>query len=295
MLAISLRNNQLAAEVLPSAGAGLARLDWIAGGASVPVFRPLEQAPGAAQPTPSQLACFPMLPWANRLAQAGFTFEGRQHAPQANRPGEPCPIHGDGWQYPWAVELQSADSVTLTLDRRDGAPYSYQARLRYTLFGHSLYVTISIVNTGPVPMPFGAGLHPFFPRSDGVTLQARANNVWRSGSDKLPRELVPVPEVFDFNVAKAPPDALLDNVFTNWDGKARIHWPANGLTLAISADMDYYIAYAPVGADFFCFEPVDHAINAHNLPGGASANGLSVLAPGQELRRELCFSASAPA
>jgi aldose 1-epimerase len=53
--------------------------------------------------------------------------------------------------------------------------------------------------------------------------------------------------------------------------------------------MGYYILYAPVDKDFFCFEPVDHAINAHNLPGGAARNGLSVLAPGQTLSRRVSF------
>ena len=46
----------------------------------------------------------------------------------------------------------------------------------------------------------------------------------------------------------------------------------------------------PPGKDFFCFEPVDHPINAHNLPGGAQANGLTVLAPGQDLRRTVRFA-----
>ena len=50
------------------------------------------------------------------------------------------------------------------------------------------------------------------------------------------------------------------------------------------------LEYAPPGADFFCFEPVDHAINAHNLPGGAAANGLTVLVPGQTLQRQVTFS-----
>lgn len=293
MAAITLQNGQLVAVVLPEAGAGLARLDWISDGAIVPLFRPFDLAAGALQPTPSQLACFPMLPWANRLAPDGFAFQQQQHAPAPNRPGEPCPVHGDGWQYPWTVDAQSAATVTLSLDRSDGAPFSYHARISYTLFGPALYVTISITNTGNVTMPFGAGLHPFFPRSEGVTLQAKTAQMWRSGAGKLPLELVSIPDEFDFNLTKALPAQALDNGFTGWNGRARIRWPASGLAMSVSADMGYYIAYAPVGADFFCFEPVDHAINAHNLPGGAAANGLSLLTPGQELRREFCFSVAA--
>ena len=36
-------------------------------------------------------------------------------------------------------------------------------------------------------------------------------------------------------------------------------------------------------ADFFCFEPVTHPVDAHNLPGQAEANGLIVLKPEEEM------------
>jgi len=50
--------------------------------------------------------------------------------------------------------------------------------------------------------------------------------------------------------------------------------------------MDYCIVYVPAGRDFFCVEPVDHPINAHNLPGQP---GLSLLAPGAALVRRWVF------
>ena len=293
MLSIALRNEHLHAEVLPEAGAGLARLDWIAGPAPAPLLRPLALAPGAPPPTPSQLACFPMLPWANRIDPAGFEFDGRSIVPPPNRPGEPCPIHGDGWQYPWQVEAQSPGGVTLALDRRGGAPFAYTAQLRWELSGPALMCTASITNTGPHAMPFGFGLHPFFPRSPGVQLQARAATMWTSGLDKLPlHEAAPKPG-FDFNGGAGMPVEALDNLFCGWDGKAHIAWPGSALSLSIEAGMNYYIVYAPSGADFFCFEPLDHAINAHKLAGGAAANGLSVLAPGQTLRHAVSFRAGA--
>jgi hypothetical protein len=70
-------------------------------------------------------------------------------------------------------------------------------------------------------------------------------------------------------------------VFDGWPGRARIAWPARGVALEIEADMDYFILYIPAGRDLFCFEPVDHPINAHNLPGRP---GLTVVAPGATLR-----------
>ena len=43
-----------------------------------------------------------------------------------------------------------------------------------------------------------------------------------------------------------------------------------------------YILYSPGrDASFFCFEPVSHVVDAHNLPGGPEANGLAILAAGE--------------
>lgn len=293
MQSISLRNEFLHAEVLPEAGGGMARLDWLGGAEPLPVFRPLVLAPGAPKPTPSQLACFPMLPWANRIDPAGFDFQGRHVAPAANRPGEPCPIHGDGWQYPWQVAAQSDNAVTLELDRGAGAPFSYLARLHWALDRAVLRCIVSIRNTGPEAMPFGFGLHPFFPRTQDAQLHARAATMWTSGADKLPLLETPPPPPFDFTQGAGLPGQPLDNLFCGWNGRANIAWPGRRLSLSIEADMDYYIVYAPPGADFFCFEPLDHAINAHKLSGGAAANGLSVLEPGQALRHAVAFHVAA--
>lgn len=38
-----------------------------------------------------------------------------------------------------------------------------------------------------------------------------------------------------------------------------------------------FVQVFSAAASFFCFEPVTHPINAHNLPGGPAANGLIVL------------------
>ena len=72
-------------------------------------------------------------------------------------------------------------------------------------------------------------------------------------------------------------------------GLAAVEWPTRHLSLTIAATTDYYVLYTPPGEDFFCFEPVDHPINAVNLPGGADAHGMTVLAPGECLAREFRF------
>ena len=280
---LTLRNASLLAQVVPQAGGGLARLDWVSGAEPVPLLRPLPPEVDEL-PLPSTLACFPLVPWSNRMAPSGFLFQGRRHAPAPNRAGEPCPIHGDGWQQEWQVEHHDDAAIVLALDRRHAGPFSYTATLRYALDGPSLAVELAVTNAGGVALPFGLGLHPWLPDATGARLRARAGGVWLAGPDKLPvtHQLAPS---WDFCESAPLPEGL-DNVFTLWDGEADIRWPARGVGLALQADMQYFILYVQPGVDVFCFEPVDHPINAHNLPGQP---GLTVLAPGSTLRRRCVF------
>ncbi|MGH8853422.1 MAG: aldose 1-epimerase [Telluria sp.] len=282
---LTLRNDRLLAEVLPQVGGGLARLDWLGGGANEPLLRGLPHDVAEA-PIPSQLACFPLLPWSNRMAPSGFQFENTRYLPVPNRAGEPCPIHGDGWQQPWRVESHYDTSLVLRLDRSQASPFSYTAELRYTLADDALVVELAVCNAGQAALPFGIGLHPWLPDPQGALLQAGANSVWLAGPDKLPLIRQDIPAPWRFHQASPLPQDGVDNVFEGWHGAASVAWPARGLALEVQADMDYFILYVPPGRDFFCFEPVDHPINAHNLPGYP---GLTVLAPGATLRRRCAF------
>jgi aldose 1-epimerase len=287
MRTVVLRNEFLSAEILPDVGGGLARLDAIGARAPVPVLRPFTGA--GSVPRPNQLACFPLVPWSNRLA-GGFVCDGHRYSIAPNREGDQYPIHGEGWLLPWQVADHSGTRVSLLLDRTGGAPFSYLAKMEYALCGATLEVSLEVTNTGERALPFGLGLHPWMPRSAGVTMRAPASSVWLGGADCMPATAVPIPEMWCFDQPRALPATLIDNVFAGWDGCADIMWPDRGIALRIQANAAYYIVYAPKGGDFFCFEPVDHLINAHNMPSGPVCNGLTMLAPQQQMRRQFQFT-----
>jgi aldose 1-epimerase len=275
---VTLRNASLLAEVMPGVGGSLARFDWIGDGVPRAVFRPCAMPPLSH----SQVACFAMLPWANRIAPDGFEFDGRPVRPPPNRDGEPCPIHGEGWQAAWDVDYQSATDVCLTLDRRGGAPFSYVAELQYRLLDTALQITLELRNCGAHALPFGMGLHPWFVRGAGARLRAGASHAWTRDALGLPLEPVPLPAGWDFSTLSPLPHDAVDHVFSGWNGQARICLPEQGVELGIGSDMEHFILYSPAGANFFCFEPVDHVPNRQ-----AGASGL---APGSSLRRTIAFA-----
>lgn len=286
---LALANDLLRIDLAPALGGAMTRFEWHGdGGAPTPIFR---ACAGARLDTdPNALACYPLVPFSNRIGGARFQFEGREFAVPRNRRGEPLPIHGDGWLRGWHVVERGDTHATLALERERAKPYAYRATLRYALEQATLSVTLSVENAGREPMPFGLGLHPFLMRDEDTRLSAAASGLWLSGPDWLPRRHVPVPPAWTFGVAYPLPAALVNHAFTQWSGRASVVWPRKRLSLTIEADTDYYVLYTPPGEDFFCFEPVDHPINAVNLPGGACEHGMTVLAPGESLAREFRFT-----
>jgi aldose 1-epimerase len=147
---------------------------------------------------------------------------------------------------------------------------------------------LSVVNHAAAPLPFGLGFHPWIVRTPETLLQAKAKRFVSETSDHLPSAAAEVSLRPDWNFAepRSLPDGWINNAFLDWDGRASVHWPDRELRLEVAAEppLTVYVVYSPLHeADFFCFEPVTHAVDAHNASGGPEANGLSVLAPQESL------------
>lgn len=286
---VTLANAHLRLDIAPGLGGGITRFDWRGrGDAATPIFRcALPDEIGA---DPNTLACYPLVPYSNRIGGARFRFDGRDVDVPRNRASEPWPIHGDGWLQAWQLVSGDHTHALLALDRTQGKPHAYRATLAYALDGATLTVRLSVENAGRSTLPFGLGLHPFLPRDACTQLSAAAGGLWLSGDDWLPVRHVPTPPAWQLGVAYPLSAGMVNHAFTDWSGHATVVWPAKRLSLTIAANADCYILYTPPGEDFFCFEPVDHPINAVNLPGGASAHGMTALAPGERLSREFRFT-----
>ncbi len=270
--------------VRPDLGGGLAAYDLLVSGTRRRLFR---RAP-AATADPFALACNPLLPWSNRISSGGFRFAGRLHPLAANWPGEVCPLHGNGFLSPWQLAYHAADAATLRLHSDGPGPFRYSAELCYRLDQGALAMRLTVRHRGAGRLPYGLGFHPWLVRSAATTLRAPAQAVWLEDARHLPERCVPVaqrPE-WDFTAPRRLPDGWINNGFVGWDGGAEIAWPDRGLALAIdtraeaavASALSAYIVYSPGSeADFFCFEPVSHPVDAHNLAGQP---GLFVLAPG---------------
>jgi len=273
--------------LLPAHGGSVAAWQLVRSHDPIDLWRPWN----GERTDPYTYACFPLVPWSNRISGGGFEHDGRFHPIAPNRDGERYPIHGDGWLQPWHAERDGADSVLLTLesDRYAGSPHRYRAQQRYTLREGGLDQTLSVTHCGEGSLPYGLGLHPYFLRPPGTRLYAPVTGVWLSGDDPLPTgHTTAFPPTWNLHDADAQ-GPLIDNAYTGWNGEAHVAWPARGLRLAmrvpawLEADGDprgYCLLYRPPHGPAFAFEPITHPIDAFHLPGRP---GLVDLRDGQTL------------
>ncbi|MXU64405.1 aldose 1-epimerase [Oceanomicrobium pacificus] len=268
---LELEDDRSKVALAPELGGAVAGMWAKTGGQAVPVLRSLA---GAAS---FDLASNVLVPFSNRIGGGAFTFEGRTYDVAPNLEGEACPIHGDGFQRGWQVVQTSAAHAVLVLDKGDIGPWRYSARLDYRLSHGALSASLAVTNTGE-RLPFGGGFHPWLPRYQDTRLAFEAKTVWLQDVRYLPTEEVPAAGDWDYAQGRALPEGLINNAFCAWSGSACVEQPALGIDVAITSPLDTAIVYSPSSAaDFFCFEPVSHPVDAHNMP---ELPGLTVLERG---------------
>ncbi|WP_375250471.1 aldose 1-epimerase [Sphingomonas sp.] len=243
----------------PAGGGAVTGFEW----QGAALFHP-RRGPGILEQ-----ACFPLVPFSNRIAFGRFSFEGEAIALAPNFPGSDHPhtLHGFGWQAPWRIAEQDGAACRLIHDHDAGAwPWSYRAEQQLTLSPGGLTHVLRIQNRADRAMPAGLGLHPYFPRTPRTLLRARHRGEWQTGDDGLPLSLTRAARDVDWWQGAPVGSRSVDTVYEERSGPIEIVWPDRGITLAIapSSALRHTVIYCPADADFFCVEPVTHATDALN-------------------------------
>src|SRR5689334_10328583 len=127
---LTLASGRLRLELSPSIGGAISAFEWTASQAPRSILRkchsPLEKVLDASS--------FPLVPYVNRIRDGRFTFRGREVRIAPNMPGDPSPLHGQGWLNPWRVEASSGSAAVLSYHHEAGEwPWAYEARQEFTL------------------------------------------------------------------------------------------------------------------------------------------------------------------
>jgi aldose 1-epimerase len=272
---LTLASGESSVVVAPEFGAGV--IGWMRG--RTPILR--RALPQAVAGDPHAMACFPLLPYGNRIGGGRFRWGGQEFVLAPNFGDHPHTIHGVGWQRPWVVEAAGDRSVTMTLEHRPDAswPFAFRALVEYALSDAGLTVRVELTNRHGGSAPAGIGVHPYFPKSNDPSLQFNAEGAWENGSDSLPARHGPPPVDWVHGEARAVSASRLDNCFTGWDGSAEIQAGPASLRIKASEVFGLLQVFTPSWADFFCVEPVSHAPDAVNRLDMPAGQGMHVLEP----------------
>ncbi|WP_312795149.1 aldose 1-epimerase [Tianweitania sp.] len=268
----------------PAVGGAVLSLDWRAGTSTwIALF-----APADGSVPPFKAGCFAMLPFANRIKQGRFGFEGREIVLPVNLPDEGMAIHGFSREHPWRVA--SLDDAKLVLEQDFASirnPYRYLAQQEISLSEQGLRIALSVRNTGDHALPFGIGLHPWFVKTPEATLSFGSSSAFERDKAGLP-----LPKRVEMPIFRSEaPESLgklpyFDRFFPEWSPfLARICRPEDGLAITLEAEgaLRHLHVFVPDNRPVFCAEPVSHAPDVVNRPELGQSNAMAILRPGDTL------------
>ena len=262
----------------------------------IDLMRPL-RAPDGQAPHALHAGMFPMVPFANSLRDNRFEFDGRRYEVAPNMAGVRLNYHGSGWQRAWRVAEQTRERCRLVLDDTvETAGYAFAAEQRFALAADQLAVTIAVTNRSARRMPFGMGLHPWFPRHGDARATFRARETLREDGEGHAFGLEPVAAAHDFSAAREPARTYQNRCYAGWDGGARIDWPSLGLGLSIAAEpvFGHLMFHVPAhDPQVFCLEPQSNRTSAFDgVDTGGPVPGVHILRPGETLTGRVVFAPS---
>jgi aldose 1-epimerase len=257
-----------------------------------------------------------MTPFANRVNDSRYTFEGKTYDLQPGAVGaDRASRHGFLRGVLFDVQREHADddkaSVTLVThairpEANAGYPFALDFSVTFTLGDSGLTMEAKTRNVGDHAAPTFFGWHPYFRLSDnpieGWELHVPADKVIATDKDFIPlpgtrawQAIDKADRGLDFRKAKAIGDMQLNHTYADLqldsDGKARtrLRDPKSGMGIAVWQEKGVMLVFTADTADrdarkSVALEPMECMPDAFNRDDCAP---LVTLAPGQE-RRFVC-------
>lgn len=279
---LSLRAGRLSLVLNPAVGGSISSLLWDG-------ERPVMRACAGPHEKVLDAASFPLVPYVNRIRDGRFEFRGREVQLAPNMPGDPSPLHGQGWLGLWTVTDADHSRAALTFTHAAGEwPWSYEARQSIELDESGLSISLECRSRSDQPMPCGLGQHPYFPCGLNTRIDTQVATAWTIDENVLPVEEVPATGRFDLRERQVCGQGL-DHGFGGWGGEAAMRdpdWPYD-LRLT-SPQARFFQLYSPESGAIFVAEPVTHANAALNAPETEWPRlGMRVLEPGEAMSLDM--------
>jgi len=265
---VHLRCGDYEAWISPGAGGRLCRLIWHGPNGDRNLVVPVDTHLPFDQDAWPKQGAFPMVPYSNRLKDGRFQWDGNDYQIRLV-PGHGYGLHGFGHRQAWQVDEVHAHSVSMRLRHEADAiewPWSFTARLVYSLSDHGLAVDLMIRNESATSMPAILGWHPYVPAlwfsgDSACGMACAVHDVDDDGSCTLdiagnePQHIVA-------NYG-SPHTLALQDLRSNWSIQSfmRERW-------ILTTDAAHLVHHVPKELAYACIEPVGALPGALGLASG---------------------------
>ena len=262
---IVLRKGSLSVGIDPAAGGSLTRLDLARQSGRFDILRPALRGPSRIAPS-LNMSSFLLLPYAGRLRNAHFEFEGRSIDYPLNALPEQHSSHGDAFTREWELTGLERATAVLRITPCSSAPIQYECVQSVTVSEDRVDIKLTCRNLEARPIPFETGFHPYFAGRAHARVQANLPARTHWDTQLMPASTGPNELRQEFARGIAAASLPVTGEYGGWDGHALIEWPGEGVSVELHTRpaLRHVVVWAPEGEDFFCFEPLSHATDSFN-------------------------------
>ncbi|MFB9057427.1 aldose 1-epimerase [Mariniflexile ostreae] len=220
-----------------------------------------------------------LFPFANRIKDGAYAFNGRAYAFEINQKEEHNALHGLVYNKRFEIveqkKSESGASVILQyIEEKEsmGFPYKYIIQLEYTITEKDLSLKVSVTNTDTKAFPFTLGWHPYFSSSDlyNSTVDFNSHQKVILGDRNITTGIEPISPVDMFEVK----DQQLDDCYILDADTIVFKTPDYDLQIKATSKDNFLQMYTPPKENTIAIEPTTGVSDSFN-----NQIGLQVLKP----------------
>lgn len=231
---------------------------------SIPIIQDLSPLPYSTTYASSIL-----FPFANRIKDGAYSFNGKDYTFEINQMEENNALHGLVYNKTFTIIHQEceSDSASVTLQYQEnhesiGFPYNYCIQLQYIFTKDGLDLKLIVSNTDSKTFPFTLGWHPYFV-SDNLFESSLAFDSY----EKLiigERNITTGIETIETTDALKIKDQKLDDCWILSSNKITFNTPKYNLTIGSSMDNNFLQSYTPPRLNTIAIEPTTGVSDSFN-------------------------------
>jgi len=222
-----------------------------------------------------------LFPFANRIKDGIYNYEGKVYTLETNQKEENNALHGLVYNKTFKIleHKTNDESAVITLEynehkKKPGFPYTYSIILTYTFTQNNMSLKVSIKNTDSKTFPFTLGWHPYFVSENlyESTLQFDTTEKLIIGNRNITTGTETIKPIEKFQIK----NKQLDDCWILNSNAIKFKTPKYDLVINSSVENNFLQVYTPPNKNTLAIEPTTGVSDSFN-----NNIGLQYLKPNQ--------------